>query len=103
VGSAASFYAPFDTARAGVSEFNPFSLDAQLGAVLERLKSQDRMSSEMHAENKLALGAILAEAKITNGRITKLEGRWKYIAGSAAGVSLCATLLWEFIKKFVAP
>jgi hypothetical protein len=83
-----------------VADFNPFSVDSQLAGIIETLRQQNRASEAMHSENKKVQAAILAEAKITNCRVTALEGRWKYVTGIAAGVSFCAGLLWEFSRNY---
>jgi hypothetical protein len=74
-------------------DYNPNSMDAQFAGVLQRLSSQDN-----------ALQKILIQTTATNGRVTiveqKLEGRWKYLVGGGAGVSLCAMVLWELFRHF---
>jgi hypothetical protein len=77
-----------------VADFNPFSLDAQVATVIEKLKHQDRKSAEMHAQNTKVLGEILIQAKATNGRVTKLEMQWRYVMGCAAGISLIIGAVW---------
>ena len=83
-----------------MADFNPFSFDSQLATIIETLRQQNLTLENNHEDNQKAQASILAEQKITNGRVRALEGRWKYITGIAAGISLCATALWEIAKKF---
>ncbi|TMJ17789.1 MAG: hypothetical protein E6G94_01430 [Alphaproteobacteria bacterium] len=55
-------------------EFNPNSIDAQLATVIQRLGDQD-----------IWLKAIHRQTKLTNGRVTKLEKKWIYVAGLIIG------------------
>lgn len=72
--------------------------------ILGELEDQRRVSEERHGENKETLEEIKAQTTLTNGRVTKLEtkmqGRWKYLMGGGAGVSLTAIVLWELFKFF---
>jgi hypothetical protein len=80
---------------AATVEFNPESFDAQHAMVLERLGAQDGQ-----------LKRILVQTSETNGRVTvlehKLEGRWKYLTGGAAGITGCAIVIWELFRLFFA-
>lgn len=71
--------------------YDPHSTDSMFSKVLTRLDEQDRAASKTNAEFFLILNEIRAEAKRTNGRVTKLEtaaevGKAK-IALIATGVS----------------
>lgn len=83
------------------NEFNPNSVDATIATVIERLNFQDDTRSEQHAENKKVLGEILVQAKLTNGRVTKLELRWRYVIGFAAGASAIAAAIWKIVERFL--
>jgi hypothetical protein len=55
-------------------DFNPNSVDATIATVLERMSAQD-----------IWLKAIHRQTKLTNGRVTKLEKKWIYVAGLMVG------------------
>jgi hypothetical protein len=82
----------FDIARVRVTpgEFNPNSIDAQLATVIERLSTQD-----------VWLKAIHRQTKLTNGRVTRLESKWRYVCGFAAGASGIVIAIWKVSERFL--
>lgn len=78
-----------------MSDYNPNSLDSQIGRILERLDTQDDLKEQMHKENQVKLSAILAEQKLTNGRVTKLELFKRDMVKICVGVSLAVALIWK--------
>jgi hypothetical protein len=60
--------------RVTPGDFNPHSVDATIATVLERMSAQD-----------IWLKAIHRQTKLTNGRVTKLEKKWIYVAGLVVG------------------
>jgi hypothetical protein len=72
-------------------DFNPQSPDAMFAVILQRLDQQDQVTELHHAENKKELGEIRTQTTITNGRVGKLEKKWIYVMGWAAGISLAVS------------
>lgn len=56
-----------------MSDFNTNSTDAVLSKILTTLESQNKRFEEKALEDREHFNAIVAQAKITNGRVTKLE------------------------------
>ena len=65
-------------------------MDATIATVLERMSAQD-----------IWLKAIHRQTKLTNGRVTKLEMKWRYICGFAAGSSAIVVGLWKVAERFL--
>jgi hypothetical protein len=78
----------------GAGDFNPFSTDAQFAKIIERLDRQDRETERHHSENKKTLSAIRDQTTITNGRVTKLEKKWIYVAGLIIGGWFVIGVVW---------
>jgi hypothetical protein len=82
------------------NDFNPHSVDATIATVITRLDAQDEARASQHEENKEVLDAILVQAKATNGRVTKLEMKWLYVAGLVVGGWFVLGLAWALFVHF---
>jgi hypothetical protein len=71
--------------HAAPPDFNDKSPDAMFAKILTHLDAQDDENDRRHQENKTTLESILKEGKLTNGRVTKLEKKWIYVAGLVIG------------------
>lgn len=79
-------------------EYNPNSIDSRISQIIEQMEESKRAKAVMHEENQRMLNLIWKEAKITNGRVTRLEN-WKWwVTGLCAGVAVLAAMAWELIK-----
>jgi hypothetical protein len=81
-------------------DFNPFSHDAQFAKIIERLDKQDRETERHHCENKRTLSAIRDQTTLTNGRVTKLEKKWIYVAGLIIGGWFVIGVAWILFTHF---
>ena len=74
------------------------------GDLYQVLLEQNNRQSEHHAETMRELGrmnaqidSLLAEAKKTNGRVTKLENFKHYFVGVAAAFGIVGSSVWQWI------
>jgi hypothetical protein len=80
--------------HAAPPDFNDKSPDAMFAKILAHLDAQDEQTDQRHEENKTTLESILTEAKRTNGRVTKLEKKWIYVAGLVIGGWFVIGVVW---------
>lgn len=75
-----------------MTDFNPYSLDAQLSKILQRLDDQDRNSRQNHQELKAEISGL-------GPRITTLErSHWKQ-RGIVAVIAAVIPMAWEYLTK----
>lgn len=79
-------------------EFNPMSSDAMFAKVLARLDEQDRAAEKREALLRDQLGRIELQAKLTNGRVSRLEQERWVQRGAVAVISIVATTLWGWFS-----
>lgn len=81
------------------NNYNSLSPDAMFAKILLKLEEQDRSAVAYRSEAKERDLQMIAEAKKTNGRVTKLENKDIYRTGFAAAVALGASAAWHWITN----
>lgn len=80
--------------------FNPLSVDAQFAGLHATLAAQDASRNARMDLQDIELKEIKAQTKLTNGRVTVLEGKWKIVAGWVAGAAAVATIAVQLVLHF---
>lgn len=85
-----------------MSKGDELNSDVVTAQILARLDRQDEITASHHAENKETLVEIKTQVKLTNGRVTKLEGWRLFLAGGWAVGMIAVILLGWMIVQAIA-
>ena len=82
-------------------DYNSKSSDSMFTAILAELKViNDRLADGTlrMTQQDVVLAAIKVQTEKTNGRVTKLEGKWKIVTAKIVGALLALGAVWQVVE-----